>query len=251
MILTLTGAFAYAGLGDVVQSFPLQANGGRVIAVGGNHLYVVCTLAPDYVIKCELSTGSRLSSFMCRPPERNLGLAYEYGGYLWIANTYTSPVVMRCAEANGSVYSSFAVTQHNLGGGLDCRGDPTKPATLSAVICHASNLITYHATAGSLLGSFGYAGGPYAEPAWDYGNEFIWFPQTTGAGAHVCAHSPAGSLVTSFPAPAAYPQGSAYVGEYLWLLTGRATGQFIYKVHCPAGIDVAPASIGRIKTFFK
>ena len=242
---------AFGALGDVVSSYPTPANGCRAVAVGGAYLYAICTLAPDYVITCDLDTGSRVSSFICSRYERNTGLGYEYGGYLWIAATYRTPEVLRCHEGTGSVYSSFPVTQHNLAGGLDCRGDPTRPATLAAIICHAPNVVTYHASGGSLLGSFGYAGSSYGEPAWDYGNNLIWFPEYVAENAAVVGYATDGSVVASFAAPASRPRGAAYLGGYLWISTGVSPNQYIYKVHCPDDVAVAPASIGRVKALFR
>jgi hypothetical protein len=79
----------------------------------------------------------------------------------------------------------------------------------------------------------------------------IWFPQYVDAPAFVFGYTTDGSLVASFQAPASRPRGAAYLGGYLWISTGASSNQYIYKVHCPDDVGVAPASLGRIKALLK
>jgi len=58
-----------------------------------------------------------------------------------------------------------------------------------------------------------------------------------------------GAAVASFNAPAEGARGATYDGSYLWLGTAAGNG-WLWKVDV-GGVDVAPASLGRVKVLFK
>jgi hypothetical protein len=56
-------------------------------------------------------------------------------------------------------------------------------------------------------------------------------------------------VATSFAAPAGYPYGMAYYGQYLWV--GCDGNDYVYRVHCPYNVDVTPSSVGKVKAIFE
>jgi hypothetical protein len=84
--------------------------------------------------------------------------------------------------------------------------------------------------------------------AYDWRNNMIW--GMNSAGNQISGYSyDTGSVVASFQAPAPSTMGLAYTGCYLYAASDN-TG-FIYKIHCPGDIGVAPASVGRVKALFR
>jgi len=248
--LTLNAAVAYANLGDVVQSFPSPAGVPQALAISGTYLYVYTHTTTDLVYRVIPSNGSLAGSFPSPFGSTTSALGYEYGGYIWIGCRGGAAAIARCAESSGSIYSSFGVNPNAQFGGLDCQGIPTQEGTLKAIISQDNwrPRVWRYTTVGSLIGSF-VPESACRDPAWDYVNEIIWIPQEI-ISMHVFGYTTSGSLVASFAAPADRPYGTAYLGGYLWLSTTSPSG-YIWKIHCPGGIAVAPASLGRIKTLFK
>jgi hypothetical protein len=258
MVAVVSAAPAAAYLGEVVASFNAPANLPSALAASGDSVYVYCygRFAPPwfYIFRLDSSTGSRLDAFQSPFENYTSGLGYEYGGYLWISR-YNPAYVARCNASTGSVYSSFPVTQHSLGGGIACQGDPTRPGTLTAIIsCGASPyLCTRHRTTGSLLGSFATAP-RYYDPAWDYRNGVIWFPAYETPTRRVYAYTTAGSLAASFALPSSsyVPGGAAYAENYLYVSNTGNPPYIVYKIHCPSIWQrVTGTSIGRVKALFR
>lgn len=250
LILTLSPPVAYAALGEVVQSFPSPAGVPQALAISGTYLYVYAHTTTDLVYRVIPSSGSVAGSFSSPFGSTTSGLGYEYGGYIWIGRLGGAAAIARCAEATGSVYSSFTVNPNAQFGGLDCEGIPTQGGTLRAIISQDNwrARVWRYTTVGSLIGSF-VPESTCRDPAWDYVNEIIWIPQEI-ISMRVFGYTTDGSLVTSFAAPAERPYGAAYLGGYLWLSTTSPTG-YIWKIHCPAGVGVGPASLGRVKALFR
>jgi hypothetical protein len=249
---------AAAYLGELVASFNAPANLPSALAASGDSVYVYCygRFQPPwfYVFRLDSSTGSRLGSFQSPFQNYTSGLGYEYGGYLWISR-YSPAYVARCNATTGSVYSSFAVTEHSLGGGIACQGDPTRPGTLAAIISSGSSpyLCTRHRTNGSLISSFPTVP-RYYDPAWDYRNSVIWFPVYETPTRRVYAYTVDGSAVASFGLPSSsyVPGGAAYADNYLYVSNTGNPPYIVYKIHCPSIWQrVAGTSIGRVKALFR
>lgn len=249
---------AAAYLGELVASFNSPANLPSALAASGDSVYVYCYgryMPPMYHIFClDSSTGSRVYSFQSPFQNYTSGLGYEYGGYLWISR-YSPKIVARCNATNGSIYSSFAVTEHSLGGGIACQGDPTRPGTLAAIIsCGTSPyLCTRHRTTGSLMSSFATTR-RYFDPAWDYRNGVIWLPAYETPTRRVYAYTVDGSAVASFGLPSScyMPGGAAYANNYLYVTNNGNPPYIVYKFHCPSIWQrVAGTSIGRVKALFR
>ena len=249
---------AAAYLGQVVASFNAPANLPSALAASGDSVYVYCygRYMPPwfYVFRLDSTTGALRGSFQSPFQNYTSGLGYEYGGYLWISR-YSPNYVARCSATNGSVYSSFRVTEHSLGGGIACQGDPTRPGTLAAIIsCGTSPyLCTRHRTTGSLIGSFATTR-RYFDPAWDYRNGVIWLPAHETPTRRVYAYTVAGSAVASFPLPSScyMPGGAAYANNYLYVTNNGNPPYIVYKIHCPSIWQrVTGTSIGRVKALFR
>ena len=255
--LAVAAVPAAAYLGEVVGSFN-TANLPGAVATSGDYIYVFCAgryLPPfNTIFQLNATTGATVRSYVSPFGGDTTGLGYEYGGYLWIsrrAPTY----VARCDASSGSVYRSFAVTEHSLGGGIACQGDPTRPGALAAIISCGSSpyLSTRHSTVGSLLSSF-----PtpllFRDPAWDYRNGVIWFPVYETPTRTVRAYTTAGSFVASFAMPSScyVPGGAAYANNYLYVSNTGNPPYIVYKIHCPSIWQrVKGTSIGRVKALFR
>ncbi len=246
-----------AYLGQIVGSFN-TANLPGAVATSGDYVYVFCAgrfIPPfNYIYQYNAATGQTVRSYASPFASSTTGLGYEYGGYLWLSRSGPA-YVARCDAASGSVYSSFPVTQHSLGGGIDCQADPTRPGAPAAIISSGSSpyLSTRHSTAGSLLSSFA-TSRSYSDPAWDYRNGVIWFPAYETPTRRVYAYTTAGSLAASFAMPpeSYMPAGAAYANNYLYVSNTGNGPYVIYKVHCPSiWQKVAPTSIGRVKALFR
>ncbi|NIT36938.1 MAG: hypothetical protein GTN49_10650 [candidate division Zixibacteria bacterium] len=255
-VSALVGAAAPAGayLGQIVASFNSPAYNPSALAASGDSVYLYCYgryMPPWFhVFRLDSTTGRNLGSFQSPFLDDTTGLGYEYGGYLWISRR-TPPYVARCDASSGSIYSSFPVTQHSLGGGIACQGDPTRPGTLAAIISCGSSpyLSTRHTTAGSLLSSFALPK-YFRDPAWDYRNGVIWFPASRPSAVY--AYTTAGSLVTSFPINCYSPAGAAYANNYLYVSNTGNPPYIVYKIHCPRIWQrEAPTSVGRVKALFR
>jgi hypothetical protein len=249
---------AAAYLGELVASFNAPANLPSALAASGDSVYVYCYgryQPPWYhIFRLDSSTGSCLYSFQSPFQNYTSGLGYEYGGYLWISR-YSPAYVARCDATNGSVYSSFAVTEHSLGAGIACQGNPTQAGPLASIIsCGTSPyLCTRHRTTGSLIGSFATTR-RYFDPAWDYRNGVIWLPAYETPTRRVYAYTTAGSLAASFglPSDSYVPAGAAYANDYLYVSNTGNPPYVVYKIHCPSIWQrVAGDSIGRVKALFR
>ncbi|MEE9457693.1 MAG: hypothetical protein V3W11_11150 [bacterium] len=252
--LAFAAAPAGAYLGQIVASFNSPAYNPSALAASGDSVYLYCYgryMPPWFtVFRLDSSSGSRLDSFQSPFLSNTTGLGYEYGGYLWISRRNPA-YVARCSASSGSVYSSFPVTQHSLGGGIACQGDPTRPGPPAAIIsCGGSPyLSTRHTTAGSLLSSFA-TPRLFADPAWDYRNGVIWFPRSSPSAVY--GYTPAGSLAASFPINCYLPAGAAYAEDYLYVSNTGNGPYVVYKIHCPRIWQrLAPSSIGRVKALFR
>lgn len=241
---------ALAALGDVVASFaPPVSGAARGIACSGNYLYIYCYSSPYNIYTCS-TAGSVISSYVSPFGSSTYGLGYQYGGYLWVGRT--SGYIGYMQATAGSLISSFRVTEHTLYGGIACEGNPTSSPTLTSIISndYSPYVGSRHTTAGSLLNSFTYSSslGNWREPAWDYLRSCIWW--TNSSNNQIYQVDTTGSVLSSFTGPATYHYGNEYYEDYLWIGAG-ASPYYIYKVHCPHTVSIAPSSLGRVKAIFK
>jgi len=258
VILTLActvalAAVAWGALGDVVSSFAAPANYPYAVACSPSYIYVYCNTSPYNVYTCT-TTGSVVRSWASPFSSRTRGLGYEYGNYLWLG--YYGSSVAQVAKVNaltGSIISSFPVySVHTLYGGVACEGNPGTPGIASVI---SNDYVPYrasrHTTTGSLISSFDYPSSTsFRDPGWDYGNRLIWWGHYTSSSPRVYGYTTDGSLIASFPAAASYPYGCDYYNGYLWI-SHSTTGYYVYQIHCPATVTIAPASVGKVKALFR
>ncbi|HUU55924.1 MAG TPA: hypothetical protein VMW93_01160, partial [bacterium] len=75
--------------------------------------------------------------------------------------------------------------------------------------------------------------------------DLLWVPAYESM---VAGYSEGGTMpVASFNAPASEVTGLAYYGQYLHV---GCTNGYVYRVHCPGTVSVAPASLGKVKTLY-
>jgi hypothetical protein len=73
---------------------------------------------------------------------------------------------------------------------------------------------------------------------WQYNSDYVYGITTTGSVAASFAWSGHGSYA-----------GITYYNQYLYV--SADTGDYIYVVHCPDTVGIAPASLGRVKAVYK
>lgn len=242
-------------LGEVLSSFPAPAANPNALATdGAGSLFIFCSTSPFLIWRVEATTGSVYSSFPSPFGGPTRGLGYEHGGYLWIGrwlSMYLAGLVARCSASTGSIYSSFEIAREL----HDLYGGLDCQGIPSA-----PNTLTAVISDGFV-------------PA-----------------ARATRHTPAGSLLSSFPIPASFRdpawdygngliwfphQGDGYIYAYTtagsfvtWFsspagqpcgaayadetlwVSCAATG-LVYRLACPHNITVAPVSYGKIKALYR
>ncbi len=257
VILTLTvavlfAAAVYAGMGDVLASWPaplknMLANG---ITFEGEYIWLKnwsCEFGG--VVKCTKS-GSVVKEigFPFRGTAESNALAFD-GTYLWTIY-FPLPGPVRYDyyvkyTTTGSEAGHFVA--HPLPGyyrsvSISWDGEYLwTDETLSGKETNAGK----YTTAGSLVGTFAVPQVWRTDAA--YYNNQLW---TGGPNNYVYGMNVGSStFVASFPAPGASCYAVGFDGEYLWT-ADRNTPQYIYKVDIDV-VGVAPASAGRIKALYR
>ena len=253
-VAALLAVVAYAGMGDVLTSWPAPKTYNVIngIAFEGEYIWLKhWRCEGGAVYKCTKS-GSVVKEigFPFHAYDTSYGLAFD-GTYLW--TIYHQRVGLdKCDHyvqytTNGSVASVFWTHKYPLyypsvaiswdGQYLwtdERRSGQSKPDAAK------------YTTAGSLLGTFAMA--KYIATGSGYYNNQMWYggpqPWDTIYGGFI-----GGAVVGSFPAPGGSCYAVGFDGEYLWT-ADRNTPQYIYKVDIDV-VDVAPASVGRVKALYR
>lgn len=259
VVLSAFGTAAEGYLGEVVSYWQAPTRGVRGLAVGPDYIYLLIRKDPNYrVWTCNLTNGSVIRSWAVTVYERGLG--YQNPGYIW--TRWNTSMAFKRRESDGIILASFRLNLPNNTGGLDCQGDPDVPNSVTAIIANitdwANPTVYRYTTVGSFISSFRHYSGPnYTDCAWDYGNNLIWITDSHDNG-YVYAFTTAGSRSASFPGPrrgttttkayaSCYKSGYLYIGGFL---VGTAI-DLIWKVHCPATVNVRPASLGKVKAVYR
>lgn len=258
LALTAAGT-AFAALGDVVASWPSPERNPLGLARGPDpsQMWVYCNEWPNYIYRVHSDTGLVYGSFLHDEAQKNVrGLSFSCGtpapysgNYLWVGDVENRCVYMS-DPATGRVYLSYSVASAPSGLAVEATGDgglaPKAMFTDENVKTHVWRL---QLTTGSVMSSFSFASQYMHDIAYDWRNNLVW--ATWGREGDIVGCDPdTGSIVTSFPSPPGTPCAFTYHGEYLWIGTTKDY-HCVYKVHCPADISVAPASLGRVKALFK
>lgn len=248
-VATVFAAMAYAGMGDVLTSWPVPSlpypriNG---IAFEGEYIWLKDEYSPyedKRVLKCTKpgSLVNRINFPYPAPSVYSYGLAFD-GLYLWtIYQEWHAPVPFdshRKYTTTGSYaggfgesilyYWSVGITWD--GGYLWTDGARTRRQLK-------------YTTAGTLVATFPMTVGVYSDMAyykrqlWYY-NAYLVYGVTLN-----------GSVVASFPAPGGSCAAVGFDGEYLWTADTNKP-QYIYKVDIEV-VVVAPASVGKIKALYR
>ncbi len=248
--LLALAAASFAALGDVVASFRGPHTSLHGVARSNDYLYVLTLEYPNRVYRCDPTTGSVVGSWT--PPTAgsmtlNRGLAYSWGGHVWVGRYYPDRQVYDCDGATGSVYGSWNPGHNPYGLAPLCTGDGGAGTT--ALFSQDSNpnyTFVHELTSGSRIRSFSLARASAYDIAYDHRNRLLW---SCHSYYFYGFETSGGSVVASFDAPYWYVcVGAAYHGEYLWISGGNS---YIYQVHCPVFTAVAPASLGRVKALFR
>ncbi len=244
--VVVAAATAYAALGDIVSSFRAPASQPRGLARSNGRLYVLDYNSPNRVYYLNPTTGSRIGSWPTPYNTGNRGLAYIVGGYIYVG-CWSNDRIYRCRSDDGSVYTSWAVGHDPQGLAPVQTGDGGSGAT--SLYCSDSSpsyFWRHHYTTGSVLGSFAAPHSSFQDITYDHRNRLIWRYNSNV----IYGITTAGSVKASFswPGHGSYA-GMAYHSQYLFI--SATTQQYIYRVHCPINVDVAPSSMGKIKAVFK
>jgi hypothetical protein len=247
---SVLAAASFAALGDVVASFRGPAASLHGVARSDDSLYVLTLEYPNRVYRVHPITGSVFGSWF--PPTSgsmtlNRGLAYSWGGHVWVGRYYPNERVFDCDAATGSVYRSWDPGHNPYGLAPLCTGDGGAGTT--ALFSQDSNpnyTFVHRLTNGSRIASFPLALPCAYDVAYDHRNRLLW---TCHSYYFYGFETSSGSVVASFDSPYWYVcVGAAYYGEYLWISAGDS---YIYQVHCPAFPAVAPPTVRRVKALFR
>jgi hypothetical protein len=247
IVVFSAAATVYGALGDIVSSFPAPASSPRGLARANGVLFCLDYNTPNYVYRLSPSTGAVTGSWPAPYTTGNRGLAYIYGGYVYVG-CWSNDTIYRCDSGDGSVIASWAAGHDPNGLAPVATGDGGSGAT--SLYCSDSSPIYFwehHYTTGSIMGSFAAPHSSYNDIAYDWRNQIIWQYDNDQV---VYGIDTSGSVVASF-AWTGYGSynGITYHGEYLFIAAD--TGDTIYRVHCPNNVGVRPASMGKVKAIFR
>ncbi len=240
-------ATAYGALGDIVSSFPAPASQPRGLARANVVLFVLDYNSPNRVYLLNPTTGSVTGSWPAPYDTGNRGLAYIFGGYVYVG-CWSNDTIYRCNAVTGSVYGSWVVGHEPQGLAPVQTGDGGEGAT--SLYCSASSpsyFWQHHYTTGSVISSFAAPHSSIQDITYDHRNRLIWRYNSNV----VYGITTSGSVARSFawPGHGSYA-GMAYYGPYLFI--SATTQQYIYVVHCPQYVPaVTPTSAGKVKALFR
>ncbi|UCH77410.1 MAG: hypothetical protein JSU81_06630 [Candidatus Coatesbacteria bacterium] len=244
---TLLAAPAFAALGDVVGSFRAPGTSVRGLARSSTRLHILIYGNPTTIYRLAPVSGAVYGSWQPSFGNNCRGLAFSTPNRLWVG-CYSDDRVYECRSTNGSVFGSWNAANNAYGVAPYCTGDGGAGTTAiftsdtnPTAFCWRHNMVT-----GSVLASFPTPVRSFFDIAWDHRNRLIWMGDLSNV---IYGYDTAGSVAASFPAPATYPYGMAYYGQYLWV--GCDGNDYVYRVHCPGTLAVAPASLGRVKALFR
>lgn len=240
----------FAALGDIESSWPLPVMFPRGVAKSNYYTYYIAYQSPNVIVRLD-PYGSFVSSWPCPKSSGNRGLAYSWGGYLWIGN-YADNRVYCCYENTGYCFFSWNAGHDPFALAPYCTGDGGEGTSLIISYDTYPNGLCYHIPGtGSVLYSTPLADVYSFDMAYDWRNHLIW-KYNSGLSHIYGMNYLNGSVVASFPRPyAGTAYGLAYSRNYLYIASSNS---WMYKVHCPTlGADstnVAPASMGSIKAMY-
>jgi hypothetical protein len=246
--LGLAATPVIARMGSVVTSFPSPTtNAPWGLARSNDYLYVLVYSSPNRVYLLRWTNGSVLSSWITPRADGNRGLAYSWGGHVWIG-CYQNDTVYDCVDTTGSVRTSWSAGHDPYGLAPNQIADGGYGTTALYVRDSSPSYVWLQSlTNGSVQSSFSIAHSSASDFAYDHHNLTLWGPYGTNIYGY---NRYSGLPVLSFQRPAnASVYGLAYHGYYLWV---ACSNRYIYVVHCPREYPaVQPATLGRVKALFR
>lgn len=251
--LGATTAFSY--LGQIVGSFSARDSGCSGLAISDKYLFHLEIPRPYEVNRCHPITGSVVGSFRL-PDKTNYysGLAYSSDGYLWVADPGHS-IVYHVDPVTGSVYGFWRTSYKPYGLAPRCTGNGGSGTNALIVTDGATSFAFIHDKGtGSVIASFRIAHPSGHDCAYDWHNKVVWLGDDNYPYV-VYGYRLNGSVHASFAIrnPGMWGAGGlTYKGGYLWMACTQYAGpDIIYRIHCPWGIGVEPASVGKVKALFR
>ncbi|MGD8719454.1 MAG: hypothetical protein PVH29_11625 [Candidatus Zixiibacteriota bacterium] len=235
---------SFAAMGSIVSSFQAPTNNIRGMAHSGTYIHVL--VHPNAVYHIHPTNGSVYGSWNVPSSSSNRGLAYTSGGHIWVGS-YNNDTLYDCNWLTGSVIHSFPISHDPYGLAPQQTGDGGAGATAVFVSDSDPSYTWRHSlTNGSVLSSFTMPLSDYRDITYDHRNDLLW-----GAyGPDIYGYSADGftSIVASFPAPPSTSYGMAYYNSQLFI---GCTNGYIYRIDCPANVNVAPASLGKVRALYQ
>ncbi len=254
--LTLALVLATAGhatMGAVLTSWPAPTstfNRVNGIAFEGEYVWVkdrVCEVGG--VVKCTKS-GSVLKeiNFPFHGFLDSSGLAFD-GTYLW--TIHRQPVATKYDyyvqyTTTGSEVSHFVAHPFGFARSACISWDGQYLWTDERQIGRERPDASKYTTNGTFVASFAMAA--YIATDAGYYHNQLWHAGLR-PGTYIYGSGIGGTVVASFAAPGGSCWAVGFDGEYLWT-ADRNTPQYIYKVDIEV-VDVAPASVGRVKALYR
>ncbi|MGD8718910.1 MAG: hypothetical protein PVH29_08825 [Candidatus Zixiibacteriota bacterium] len=238
---------AFAALGDIIASWELPISSPRGVAKSIDHIYYLAYQSPNVVVRLD-NAGSFVSSWTCPHSTQNRGLAYSWGGYIWVG-CYGNDQVYCCNADNGSVYYSWDADHDPYGLAPFCTGNGGAGTTRIITYDYSPDSAYYHIlTNGSVTNSTPLADEFYYDLAYDWLYRLIWKYDSSPAGVFGMYYM-TGSVLCSFPSPSGGTCfGIAYHGTYLYI---ACSNNWMYQVQGPLPMAITPASMGGIKAIFR
>jgi hypothetical protein len=238
----LAGGAAASG-GSIIRSFESPCNDCTDgIDYRGGYLYHANFNGPCEIIKTT-TAGSRVSSLT--DPTYVRGVDFT-GAVYWVYSFWPQVPrdrIYRVTEA-GSLAASFAAPSNGYGVTYD--GEHLWYSTAGS---HYWNYVYKLTTKGSVVSSFQAPHGKgYLNKDIDWGDSCLWLAQSSSAGGFIYQMTTAGSVVFSIFLQGREPTGVAWDGKRVWFADGG--NDWVYQISW-SGVDVAPASIGKVKALFR
>ena len=239
-------AIAHAYLGEVLVSWEVPFyNDMNGITFEGEYIwlkYKIPQTEDKRVLKCTKagSVLTRISLPYPPPIFYSYGLTFD-GEYLWTVYEYWH-------VPYHDNYRKYTTTGSYVGGFWGYGYDWGREAIAwdgEYIFTDSPDhkKVEKYTTAGTLIATFPMT--IYIKSDMAYYKRQLWY----ASGAFVYGVQLNGSVVASFAAPGGSCAGTAFDGEYLWTVD-KNRPQYIYKVDIDV-VDVAPASVGRVKALYR
>ncbi|MGD8718912.1 MAG: hypothetical protein PVH29_08835 [Candidatus Zixiibacteriota bacterium] len=244
---------AFAALGDVMTSWPLTLSDPGGVAVSNAYIFYISSQGLDKVVTIRRQDGSVVRSWSCPFPAGNRGLAYTWGGDIWIG-CMGNGLVYKCDVNDGDLRNLWNASHAPVGLAPFSHEDGGALANYLISYGPLSSSLHYHdMSTGSINYSTTLADNDGYDMAYDWRSHLIW--KQNSRRTHIYGMDfQTGSLIASFPIPC--PEGIATGLAYSdYILFIACTDDRIYLVECPVvesdGTSVAPASMGSIKAIYR